>query len=215
MSRFTCSLAEVRQLAKVYQQRIPPSYLDENAHVNVQHYVSLVERGLGAIFDKVGLGDVYAAADEYGNFALEQHIRYLDEILVDEVVCVHIRLIALTPKRDMRARRGAPFPAQAKARLFHGLSRQRNAGYAGVDGRGGDDEYRYAGATRRAFSGAGKSPAGRAIGAAPSAGMGGASLRRDARLMAQLGSNSCAISQRCSERAKTRLPAGLRCMSSA
>ena len=89
------------------------------------------------------MGAIYAAADEFGNFALEQHIRYLAEILVDDRVGVYIRLIALTPKRgyfmgflinetraqlaatvevvmmnvDMRSRRGAAFPQPAQARL--------------------------------------------------------------------------------------------------
>ncbi|MCY3978574.1 MAG: thioesterase family protein, partial [Chloroflexi bacterium] len=84
-----------------------------------------------------------AAADEIGNFALEQHIRYLAEILVDERVSVYIRLVELSPKRayfmgflvnhsraelaatvevvmmnvDIARRRGAPFPPAAKEQL--------------------------------------------------------------------------------------------------
>ena len=143
MSRMTTTLAEVRQLDSAYERRIPRGYLDENDHVNVQYYLRLVEKGLGAVFQQVGLGQVYAAADVYGNFALEQHIRYLAELLVDDCVSVHIRLIELSPKRayfmgflvnatreelaavvevvmmnvDMSRRRGAPFPPEAYAGL--------------------------------------------------------------------------------------------------
>ena len=152
MSRIQTSLAEVRQLDPVYRLKIPPDFLDENEHVNVQYYLHLVERGLGEVFDRVDLGEVYSAADTFGNFALEQHIRYLAEILVDDTVCVHIRLLQLTDKRaylmgflvnDTReqlaatvelvmmnvaivTRRGAPFPADARLRLAELLERHEN-----------------------------------------------------------------------------------------
>ncbi len=143
MRKITTTLAEVRQLDPAYRLTIPSEYLDENKHVNVQYYLHVVERGLGMIFEQVGLGAVYAAADTYGNFALEQHIRYFAEILVDDTVSVHIRLIELTAKRAyfmgflvndsreqlaaivevvmmnvaMTERIGAPFPADAHAEL--------------------------------------------------------------------------------------------------
>lgn len=143
MTRIHTTLSEIRQLNRVYEMTIPESFLDENRHVNVQYYVHLVERGLGEIFRRVGLGEPYAAADKIGNFALEQHIRYLAEIVVDERVSVYIRLVELSPKRayfigflvnesrvelaaavevvmmnvDIARRRGAPFPSAAKAEL--------------------------------------------------------------------------------------------------
>ena len=143
MSRINTTLAEIRQLDPAFKLTIPCDYLDENKHVNVQYYLHVVERGLGVVFGQVGLGAVYARADTYGNFALEQHIRYFSEILGDDRVSVHIRLIELTAKRayfmgflvndsreqlaaivevvmmnvDIGERRGAPFPAGAHAGL--------------------------------------------------------------------------------------------------
>lgn len=143
MSRIPISLTEIRQLENVYTRRIPPEFLDENDHVNVQYYVHLIEQGLGLIFEQVGMGAAYAAADIFGNFALEQHIRYLAEILLDDWVTVYIRLIDLSPKRayfmgflvndtraqlaatvevvmmnvDIKRRRGVPFPDAVSARL--------------------------------------------------------------------------------------------------
>ena len=149
MSRIKTTLADVRQLDKFYERTIPGDFLDENDHVNVQYYLRLVEKGLGAVFCQVGLGKIYAAADPFGNFALEQHIRYLAEIMVDDRVSVYIRLIELSPKRAyfmgflvnetreqlaaivevvmmnvaMSQRRGAPFPAATHARLGEMLAR--------------------------------------------------------------------------------------------
>ncbi|MXX52212.1 MAG: thioesterase [Chloroflexi bacterium] len=143
MRRIRTTLAEIRQLELAHRQMIPAAYLDENQHVNVQYYVHLVEKGLVTLFERAGLGETYAAADEYGNFALEQHIRYLAELLVGEQVSVYIRLLELTPKRayfmgfiindsrkqlasavelvqmnvDMRQRRGAPYPPAGAAAL--------------------------------------------------------------------------------------------------
>ncbi|MCY4144880.1 MAG: thioesterase family protein [Chloroflexi bacterium] len=143
MSRIATTLSEIRQLELAHRQTIPAGYLDENRHVNVQYYVHLVEQGLVAVFARAGLGEIYAAAEEYGNFALEQHIRYLAEILVDERVSVYIRLLELGIKRayfmgfvindsrerlactveilqmnvDIRQRRGAPYPLAGKTAL--------------------------------------------------------------------------------------------------
>ena len=143
MTQINTTLGEIRQLNRVYEMTIPTSFLDENRHVNVQYYVHLVERGLGEIFRRVGLGEHYAAADKIGNFALEQHIRYLAEILFNERVSVYIRLVELSPKRayfmgflvnesraelaatvevvmmnvDIVRRRGTPFPPAAKEQL--------------------------------------------------------------------------------------------------
>lgn len=151
MRRIMTSLSEIRQLERAYELTIPGDFLDENSHMNVQYYLQIVERGLGCVFENVGLGELYAAAETYGNFALEQHIRYLAEILVDDRVSVHIRLLELTAKRchfmgflvnetrnqlaavvelvmmnvDMRQRRGAPFPAAAYAQLQAMLAAHR------------------------------------------------------------------------------------------
>ncbi len=149
MNRITTTVAEIRQLDKFYERTIPSAFLDENDHVNVQYYLRLVEKSLGAVFQQAGLGQIYAAAEPFGNFALEQHIRYLAEILVDDQVAVYIRLIELSPKRAyfmgflvnetreqlaavvevvtmnvaMSQRRGAPFPAAPHAWLSEMLAR--------------------------------------------------------------------------------------------
>lgn len=151
MAKISTTLAEIRQLECAYETTIPRAFLDENQHVNVQYYLHLVERGLGEIFGRVGLGERYAAADEIGNFALEQHIRYLAELLEGDQVSIHIRLVDLSPKRayflaflandtreelaatvelvmmnvDIARRRGSPFPQMAKANLDELLARHR------------------------------------------------------------------------------------------
>ncbi|MCY4070607.1 MAG: thioesterase family protein [Chloroflexi bacterium] len=137
------SLNDIRQLEKMHQQRIPSAFMDENSHMNVQYYVHVAEQGLSEFLRRVGMGEFYAVADKFGNFALEQHIRYYAEILTGDQVSVHVRLIDVSPKRcymmgflindtreqlaatvevvmmniDMVRRRGAPFPDEAKVAL--------------------------------------------------------------------------------------------------
>ena len=151
MTRVETTLSQIRQLEASCVIRIPGDFLDENQHVNVQYYLHLVELGLSQLFAQISLGELYAAADVYGNFALEQHIRYFAEILLEQQVSAHIRLIELSPKRayfmgflvndsseklaaiveivmmnvDMSIRRGAPFPAQAFAELEALLARHK------------------------------------------------------------------------------------------
>jgi len=143
MPKTQASLNDIRQLERMHQQRIPSAFMDENSHMNVQFYVHVAELGLGEFLRRVGLGELYAAADKFGNFALEQHIRYYAEILTGDQVSVHARLIDVSPKRcyvicflindtreqlaatvevvmmniDMTRRRGAPFPQEAKVAL--------------------------------------------------------------------------------------------------
>jgi len=143
MGKILCTVSDIRQLPIAYQRRIPPAFLDENGHVNVQYYLQLMEQGVKHFYQQAGLGDIYARADVYGNFALEQHIRYFAEILQGETVTVHMRLLELKPKRSyimgflvnssqeklaavvelvalnvaMAQRRAAPYPAEAYAAL--------------------------------------------------------------------------------------------------
>ena len=151
MTKFSVTLDEIHQLGNLYQQRIPPEYMDENQHMNVQYYLRLAERGIGEFYRQVGMGEQYAKADCYGNYALEQHIRYFAEILLGDAVSVYMRLIDLSPKRsyvmgflvndtreqlaaiveivamnvDMRKKRGTPFPPAALAALDALLARHQ------------------------------------------------------------------------------------------
>ena len=149
------SLKDIRQLERMHQQRIPSAFMDENSHMNVQFYVHVAEQGLSELLRRVGMGELYAAADKFGNFALEQHIRYYAEILTGDQVSVHVRVIDVSPKRgymmaflindtreqlaatvevvmmniDMIGRRGAPFPDDAKVALDSLQDQHRGLGW--------------------------------------------------------------------------------------
>ena len=149
MPKTTVSLEQIRQLEPLYRQAVPPAFMDENRHMNVQFYLHFADGGISAFYRKVGMGERYAKADEQGNFALEQHLRYLAEVLEGDVISVHLRLIGLSAKRthtlafmvndkrdqlaaiveavamnvDMRRRRGCPFPSDAMSNMSALLQR--------------------------------------------------------------------------------------------
>ncbi len=137
------TLEQIRQLDKATTRTIPELFRDENGHMNVQYYVHLFEGGVWHLLQRIGMTEDYLQAHQMGNFALEQHLRYLAEIHIGDTVSVYVRVVGLSPKRqhiigfivndtreqlaatveavgmniDMRQRRGAPFPKDVKAKF--------------------------------------------------------------------------------------------------
>jgi len=95
------------------------------------------------MLQNIGMDEAFMQEHNFGNFALEQHLRYFAEIHIGDAVSVHVRVVGLSAKRqhflgfivnetreqiaatvevvgmniDMVQRRGAPFPPSAKAKL--------------------------------------------------------------------------------------------------
>ena len=132
------TVADVEMLPVNYQQRITESYLDDYKHMNVMWYTHLFSCALDDIFQRVGLTQEYFEANHAGTFALEGHVRYINEVRVGQQVSVRTRAVGRSDRRfhflhfmtnddtgklsatleaigthvDLRIRRSAPFPAQ-------------------------------------------------------------------------------------------------------
>jgi len=130
-------LENIRQLPQTHTQHIPPEYLDEMGHMNIQWYIHLFDRAAWGFFGLFGATVEHMHATHSGVFALEQHIRYLAEVRVGEQIAVHSRILGRSEKRihkmhfminldknslaatieivamsiDMRVRRSAPWQA--------------------------------------------------------------------------------------------------------
>lgn len=72
----------------------PPEWEDGNGHVNVSHYFTLHLRAAEASIRSLDLHDEYRRDASAGTFSIEQHIRFLGEVLVGDRVSVHVRWIA-------------------------------------------------------------------------------------------------------------------------
>jgi acyl-CoA thioester hydrolase len=92
----TC--AQVRELPIALRVQVPERYADANGHMNVRRYLGLHDSASWAFLGGLGLGEDYIAAERRSFFDLEHHLRYLDEVLVDDEVTVHLRLLARSEK---------------------------------------------------------------------------------------------------------------------
>lgn len=86
-------------LPKTTETTIPPSYMDEMGHMNIQYYVHIFNNAAWGLFGWIGMDLAAFQAIDGGMFALEQHIRYLAEVHVGEQVEVHSRLLGVSAKR--------------------------------------------------------------------------------------------------------------------
>jgi len=134
--RVTFNVDDVRQLPQYHTETIPESYLDLMGHMNIQYYMSIFDKGGWEFFANFGMNEAYYTSNHAGAFALQQFIRYLNEVRVGETVSVHSRLLGYSAKRihfmhfmvnettnvvsatleslgshaDLKARRTSPYP---------------------------------------------------------------------------------------------------------
>jgi acyl-CoA thioester hydrolase len=132
------TLADLEMLPVGHRQKILEDYLDANNHMNVMWYTHLFSCALGEVFQRIGLTSEYFAANHAGTFALEGHMRYINEVRVGQQVTIRTRAIGRSDRRfhflhfmtnddtgklastlegigthvDLNLRRSAPLPAQ-------------------------------------------------------------------------------------------------------
>jgi len=126
-----------------HTDRVIPAWIDYNGHMNVAHYVVLMDRAMDGFLDYIGLGQSYLKAENKSAFALDVRISYRRELLDDTPVRGLSQLIYYDAKRiqvghyvthategwtaaysewvsahvDMTIRRTAPMPQAAADKL--------------------------------------------------------------------------------------------------
>ena len=78
---------------------VPPDWIDFMGHMNVMWYTHLFGKGVLEFFKVVGLTHEYFSANHAGSFVLEQHIRYLAEVRVNETVSLRVRALSRSEKK--------------------------------------------------------------------------------------------------------------------
>jgi acyl-CoA thioester hydrolase len=135
------TMADLAALPIGYRTQIKEDFLDAYAHMNVMWYTHLFSCALDEVFQRVGLTNEYFEASHAGTFALEGHVRYMNEVRVGQHVTIRTRLIGRSAKRfhflhfmtnddiqvlaatletigthvDLRVRRSTPFPPNVAA----------------------------------------------------------------------------------------------------
>lgn len=93
------TLSQLEPLPVFYQVTVDEAHLDAMGHMNVRWYVGFFDEATWVFMEKVGLTHEFFCKHQVGMFALEQHIRYLNEVRLGHAVSIHTRLLARTVKR--------------------------------------------------------------------------------------------------------------------
>ncbi len=137
------SVAQVRELPRLYETAVEEAFIDRNGHMNVQHYLGVHDAAGWPFFRSLGIDDRYFQERKLGIFDLEHHLRYFDECHLGDRLAVHAWLLELGAKRlhalwfivnetrekvanslefvcthaDLAARKTAPWPDDVRAAL--------------------------------------------------------------------------------------------------
>ncbi len=90
---------DLGDLPIMHQAAIDAGYLDEMGHMNVMWYTHLFDRATWRFFASLGMDLNYYKKSRAGAFALEQHTRYLAELLQGQAVLIRTRVLGRTIKR--------------------------------------------------------------------------------------------------------------------
>lgn len=78
---------------ETYRGFVYPWEIDQNGHLNVQHYARRFDEATWHFFHAVGLTQAYLTANDRGMVALEQHTRYLREVHAGAVLVIRSRAV--------------------------------------------------------------------------------------------------------------------------
>lgn len=92
------STTQIRELPTAIKQTVPAEFLDENQHMNIQHYMVLGSHSLFEHFEALGMGRGYIEDRGLTTFTAEQHLRYYAEARLDQHLSTYVRLLERSGK---------------------------------------------------------------------------------------------------------------------
>lgn len=92
-------LNQLESLPTFFRVTVGEEALDAMGHMNVRWYVGFFDEGTWAFMDHIGLTPEYWQEKQAGMAALEQHIRYYQEVRLGENILIKTRLLARSAKR--------------------------------------------------------------------------------------------------------------------
>lgn len=78
---------------------VKPDWIDVNDHMNVAWYVLAFDRGVDALWDKLGITSDYIESTGGSTFAVESHVTYQRELLEGDKYLVAAQILAFDEKR--------------------------------------------------------------------------------------------------------------------
>lgn len=152
MAAFTApTFDQVAALPTIVEATVPEEWIDENGHMNINHYFDIGGDGSWTFCRNLGLQDLYEADPPTGLFTTENHITYLSELRLGEELSAHVRCVDVGPRSvhlitivldrthervaavhevvlvhvDMTARKAAPFPDHFREALESAVAADR------------------------------------------------------------------------------------------
>ena len=83
----------------VYAGTVLPEWIDVNHHMNVAYYILAFDHAIDAFWHTFGLTDERRNASGSSTFAVEAHVRYLNELREGEGFSVAAQILAFDTKR--------------------------------------------------------------------------------------------------------------------
>jgi len=139
------AMSELREspLLALHREVVPPEWIDYNGHMNMAYYLLAFDHASDRLFDLLDLGIAYRKRADHGLFTLEAHATYERELRLGDPLSFTTQLLDYDAKRihyfhwmyhategylaatneliclhvDLSARRAAPLPTDALARL--------------------------------------------------------------------------------------------------
>jgi acyl-CoA thioesterase FadM len=90
---------DIARLPHVLRREVPPEYVDRMEHVGVAAYGTIFADAAWAFLGCVGMTPEHFRSNRSGTFALEQHIKFFQEIRAEEVIDVYARPLSRSARR--------------------------------------------------------------------------------------------------------------------
>ena len=78
---------------------VEPEWIDVNGHMNVAYYLLAFDKGVDALWARVGITDKYVAERKLSTFAVEVHVTYQRELHEGDPYRVTTQILAIDDKR--------------------------------------------------------------------------------------------------------------------
>jgi len=141
---------EAKVAVEPHRETVRPEWVDYNGHMNVAYYVLVFDHGTDIVLERLGLGRAYRESTGRSVFVVESHVTYEAEVVAGDRLSVSSRVLGRDAKRlhlfhamhrdkdgrlaatnelmfvhvDMGARRPAPLPDDARARIDAAIAAQ-------------------------------------------------------------------------------------------
>lgn len=87
------SADQVMQLPAAVSEVVQSDWIDANGHMNFRRYIDIGESATVHTTRGIGITDEYRQNRHMGIFTVEQHVRYLGELLLGTPVSSHVRVL--------------------------------------------------------------------------------------------------------------------------